>query len=299
MNASGGRTDVPPTENRVNVDVATVEGFGDEWKRFDQSRASTDELQALFFQYFKLFPWEAIPRNAVGFDAGCGSGRWAQFVLPRVGALHCIDASEEALNVAKRNLVGFTNAIFHHASVAAMPMPNASMDFGYSLGVLHHIPDTQAGISSCSQKLKPGAPFLLYLYYAFDEQPLWFRLLWRLSNAVRKVVSRAPFWLRYQICQVIAAIVYFPLARWAGLVERLGGDASGLPLTAYRRLSFYTMRTDALDRFGTRLEQRFTADQIRTMMRAAGFERIGFSDTPPYWCAVGYKESTCAALSER
>tara|TARA_B110000003_G_C16618896_1_gene522335 strand:+ start:251 stop:421 length:171 start_codon:yes stop_codon:yes gene_type:complete len=28
------------------------------------------------------------------------------------------------------------------------------MDFGYSLGVLHHIPDTQVWLNSCVQKLK-------------------------------------------------------------------------------------------------------------------------------------------------
>jgi hypothetical protein len=50
------------------------------------------------------------------------------------------------------------------------------------------------------------------------------------------------------------------------------------------------MRTDALDRFGTRLERRFTADQIKDMMEKAGLNRIKFSDSAPYWCAVGYKK---------
>ena len=49
------------------------------------------------------------------------------------------------------------------------------------------------------------------------------------------------------------------------------------------------MRTDAFDRFGTRLEHRFTANQIEKMMAEAGLDRIVFSDSPPYWCAVGYK----------
>jgi ubiquinone/menaquinone biosynthesis C-methylase UbiE len=290
MSRSERRTDRAPTDLRTNVDVATVEGFGDEWKRFDQSRASTTELRELFSQYFTLFPWNALPSGAVGFDAGCGSGRWAQFVLPRVGTLHCIDASEDALEVARRNLSGFTNVIFHLASVADMPIADASMDFGYSLGVLHHIPNTQAGIISCSRKLKAGAPFLLYLYYAFDERPLWFRTLWRLSDRLRKLISRAPFRLRHHICQVIAVVVYVPLARLAALIEKMGWNADAVPLSGYRRRSFYTMRTDALDRFGTHLEQRFTAEQIRVMMQSAGFERICFHDAPPYWCALGYKE---------
>ena len=50
------------------------------------------------------------------------------------------------------------------------------------------------------------------------------------------------------------------------------------------------MRTDALDRFGTRLEQRFTRAEIEAMMRAAGLERIAFSDQAPFWCALGYRK---------
>ena len=62
-----------------------------------------------------------------------------------------------------------------------------------------------------------------------------------------------------------------------------------LPLSYYRELSFYTMRTDAFDRFGTRLEQRFTADEIRSMMEAAGLTNVVLSTSVPYWCAVGYR----------
>jgi hypothetical protein len=49
------------------------------------------------------------------------------------------------------------------------------------------------------------------------------------------------------------------------------------------------MRTDAYDRFCTRLEQRFTRQQIEQMLSAAGFDRVRFSAQEPYWCAVGIK----------
>ena len=51
------------------------------------------------------------------------------------------------------------------------------MDFGYALGVLHHVPNTQEGLNSCIKLLKPGAPFLVYLYYSFDNRPNWYRNL--------------------------------------------------------------------------------------------------------------------------
>jgi len=279
-------------QSKTNIDIRTVNGFGDEWVKFDQTNLTGDELKRIFDSYFSIFPWSKLPEHAVGFDLGCGTGRWAKLVLPRVGMLHCIDPSK-ALEVAKRNLAAEskTNVQFHLASVDAIPLADSSMDFGYSLGVLHHIPDTQAAIASCVNKLKPGAPFLVYLYYAFDNRPFWFRWLWNISNLARKIISKLPFALRYIISQMIAVFVYYPLAKISHFSEKIGFSVSNFPLSAYRKNSFYTMRTDALDRFGTHLEKRFTREQIKNMMIAAGLEAIEFSEKTPFWCAVGFRKS--------
>lgn len=276
------------TENH-NIDSATVAGFGDEWSRFDQSDLPEAERREIFERYFAVFPWAALPADAEGFDLGCGSGRWAMMVAPKVGKLHCIDPSK-ALSVAKRNLENQSNCAFISADADAIPLADSSMDFGYSLGVLHHIPDTAKAMAQCVRKLKPGAPFLVYLYYSFENRPAWFRALWRTSELIRSIVSRSPFGLRFVFSQLLALIVYLPLARGAMLAERLGVNVSNFPLSSYRNGSFYTMRTDALDRFGTRLEQRFSKAEITIMMEAAGLRRVQFSNGEPFWCAVGYRD---------
>lgn len=274
-----------------NVDPQVAAGFGHEWSTFTQTEAEFDtaDREALFNDYFRIFPWHELPANAVGMDVGCGSGRWSAMVAPRVGHLHLLDASPDALAVARSNLAGAPNTEFHNASVGDIPLPDRSLDFAFSLGVLHHVPDTLAAIRSIAEKLKPGAPFLIYLYYALDNRPSWYRALWRFSNLFRLLISRLPPALRLFASQVIALLVYWPLARIAALAERLGMEAEGFPLAAYRNLGFYVMRTDAYDRFCTRLEQRFSRAEIEHMLGAAGFDRIEFSDTTPYWCAVGRK----------
>lgn len=276
-------------ETKSNISDDVVRGFGDEWSRFDQSALSEDEIVRLFDNYFSIFPWEFIREDSTGFDLGCGSGRWARLVAPRVAKLNCIDASFDALTIAKNTLSPLNNCQFYHASVDSIPLDNASQDFGYSLGVLHHVPDTQAGIIDCARKLKPGAPFLMYCYYAFDNRPLWFRVIWKASDLLRNVVSRMPMSIRYYVSQVIALIVYWPLSRLASLLYKVGVDVSNFPLSYYRNRSFYVMRTDALDRFGTRLEKRFTRKQLKFMLEKAGFENIIFSDSEPYWCVLGYR----------
>lgn len=275
-----------------NIDRRTVEGFGREWAAFDQHGLGPDEQRRMFDQYFSVFPFDDLPPDSEGFDLGCGSGRWAALAAPRVGLLHCIDPAPLALDVCRRRLAAAGNVTFHVASADSIPLPEDSQDFGYSLGVLHHIPDTARAMRDCVRKLKPGAPFLVYLYYSFDNRPAWFRSLWRASDLGRSVISRLPFGVRKMLTSAIAAVVYWPLARFAARREDAGADVGNWPLSAYRRASFYTMRTDALDRFGTRLEQRFSREEIERMMRSAGLEDIVFRDAEPYWVACGRKRAS-------
>jgi ubiquinone/menaquinone biosynthesis C-methylase UbiE len=275
--------------DQPNADQKVIDDFGAEWARFDQTGLSPAEQQALFDDYFSVFPWSTLPPGARGMDVGCGSGRWANLCAPKVGHLLLVDPAAAALNVAKHKLRQRDNVSFHHADVAHLPGADGEYDFAYSLGVLHHVPDTAMAIRSISAKLKPGAPFLVYLYYGLDNRPAWFRALWQLSNMLRNAIAASPRGFKHLVCEAIAATVYWPLARSARLAEVLGLPAKNLPLYFYRSLSFYTMRTDALDRFGTTLEQRFTRPQIQTMLEQAGFVDVVFREGEPYWCAVGTK----------
>jgi SAM-dependent methyltransferase len=274
-----------------NLDRRTVEDFGAEWSAFDQMQLSDAELDLQFEGYFGIFPWSSLPSGAIGFDAGCGTGRWAKRVAPRVGRLHCIDASAEAVAVAQVTLAANENCVVEVASIDALPFDDGSMDFGYSVGVLHHMPDPEQGLRRCVAKLGAGAPFLVYLYYALDNRPLWFRGIWWVAEATRRVLCRLPFRVKLMTTTLIATFVYWPLAR-AGLVaEAVGIDPEQFPLGPYRHRSFYSMRTDALDRFGTRLEHRFRREEIAAMMERAGLQEVTFSDHAPFWCAVGRRSA--------
>jgi SAM-dependent methyltransferase len=272
-----------------NLDERVVADFGREWQTYDQSAVPDEELRRQFERYFTVFPWAALPPEAVGFDAGCGSGRWARFVAARVGRLHCIDASAEAVQVAERTLAAVANCEFHVASVGDLPLAAESMDFGYSLGVLHHVPDTVSALQTCVSKLRPGAPFLVYLYYDIGHRPWWLRILFHAVTAARLRISAWPHRSKLAVTNAIAYVVYLPLARAARLGEHLGLAVEEWPLSFYRDRSMYTLRTDALDRFGTRLERRFTKDEVVSMLEDAGLTDIVVSPTAPYWCAVGIK----------
>jgi len=87
-----------------NLEASTVAGFGDEWSRFQQEKLSAEERKKVFDDYFRVFPWSNLPQNATGADVGCGSGRWAILMAPKVAHLHLVDASAESLAVAQKKL---------------------------------------------------------------------------------------------------------------------------------------------------------------------------------------------------
>ena len=272
-----------------NIDKKTVEDFGEEWNKYNQSSIPDEELKKSWNQYFDMFSFEELSNDSEGFDMGCGSGRWAKFVANKVHLLNCIDPSEKALNVAKRNLSNFSNIRYFNASVNDNILKENSQDFGYCLGVLHHIPDTLEGIKACAKLLKKNAPFLLYLYYNFENRSSFYKLIWRLSDFIRKIISSLSPKTKIFITSIIAYLIYYPLARFAFISEKLGIDVSNFPLSDYRKKPFYFMKTDALDRFGTRLEKRFSKDEIKRMLQEAGFRDIRFSKNMPFWVSISRK----------
>ena len=279
--------------HKENIDRKVVKDFGYEWSIFDNEKELSDiSLKEIWEDYFHIFPWNKLPKDGgVGADIGCGSGRWAKFVAPKVKKLYLIDPSIDAINVAQKKLLKFNNLEFLIASADSFIVDDELLDFAYSLGVLHHIPNTSQSFQSISKKLKKGAPLLVYLYYSLDNKPTFHRFLWGFSNLIRIFVSSLPSRWKYYISQVIAIFIYWPIARLGHLLVKLGIDVSNVwPLIYYSNKSFYFMKNDALDRFGTRLEHRFSKNEIKSLFIDNGFKDVVFSEREPYWCACGIKE---------
>lgn len=276
----------PPTPR--NVHEQTVRHFGEEWSIFSQERGweREDGLSKMFDAYFAALPDGALNASVVAGDFGAGSGRWASLLAPRVKRLYVLEPSTVAMGVARRNLAEFTNITFIEEPIGGPSSPAGSLDLAYSLGVIHHMPDSLQALKDIRATLKPGGFFVGYLYYALENRPRWYRAVWRSSDLMRARISRLPIARRRFATDVLAGLVYWPLARIARLLARCGVDTAAIPLSAYSDKSFYVMRNDALDRFGTPLEKRFTREELRALLMAAGYDvkTLVFSPNPPYWC---------------
>ena len=275
--------------SEANLDDDTVKSFGAEWERFPEF--TEQEIEKIGEDYFDIVNDSILTKNSHVLDVGCGSGRWSKFVAPKVLSVEAIDPSTSVITAA--NFLGEEkNVRVSQASVDNIPFSDNSFDLVFSLGVLHHIPDTEKGIIRCVDKVRNGGWFHIYLYYNLENRGSLYRYIYYFSSTLRRRISGYGDSQKFMIADLIAALVYYPLARLSKILRTIGLHkiSSKLPLAYYSDKSFTIMRNDALDRFGTPLEKRFSKDEISTMLRNAGLVNIEFSDKQPFWHAIGQKK---------
>ncbi|QDT12270.1 class I SAM-dependent methyltransferase [Planctomycetes bacterium K23_9] len=271
-----------------NLDPRTVESFGEEWEHF--SEFDEKDLGVIGPMYFSiLLPY--LNKEVNLLDAGCGTGRWSKYLSTKVGWIEAIDPSS-AVQAAGKLLEDSPNVRITRAGIGDIPFEDETFDVVISVGVLHHMPDTFEGIARCAEKLKPGGRLFVYLYYSCDNRGTLFRLCFKASNVLRRVVAALPSVLKQIVCDILAVTVYLPLVALARVIRWFSPKSEMfrlIPLSAYYDKSFWVIRNDSRDRFGTPLEQRFSKVEIEAMLTKAGLTNVEFSDHVPFWCAVAMK----------
>ena len=276
-------------ETEKNLDKETVKSFGEEWIKF--SSFDETEIERMGNEYFDILDHASVNTNSYVLDVGCGTGRWSYYLSPKVKFIEAIDPSDAVFSAA--NLTSAQpNIRVTKAGVDNIPFADNSFDFIFSLGVLHHIPDTPMAIKKIYEKIKPGGYFLVYLYYNLDNRGRVYKAIFRLSNSIREIISGMPKSLKQLLAEIISFTVYVPLVFLARICKAMFPTREWykkIPLSYYINKSLTIIRNDSLDRFGTPLEKRFSRVEIERMLYDAGFSDIVFSERTPFWHCIGKK----------
>ena len=270
-----------------NLDQEVIDRFGHEWADFDYAESETDEaLNAQFLaQCIPVSLSQFNAQTSVAADFGAGSSRWASQLLPYFSLVYALEPSGGANKALMKKFSHESRMRILQETVGMNSIPNESLDLAMSLGVLHHIPDTDLAIKNVASKIKGDGVFLCYLYYKLENKPLYYRGMFWTSNSLRWVISRLPYRLRRFLARIIARLIYLPLVHLAKLIGKTGRDIANFPLHHYANMPFVMLHVDALDRFTTSLEHRFSKSEIGNTLQAADFDTstLNFSESEPFW----------------
>jgi SAM-dependent methyltransferase len=262
------------TPEKVAADkAATAENFGWQWQHFVQS----DELYADQFLGWIAPVRPEFFQGKVVLEGGCGKGRHtelgAKWGAAEVIGVDLSDAVETAFAATRK----FENTHIVQADIYQLPFARV-FDYAFSVGVLHHLPDPQAGFASLAAKVRADGNLSAWVYGAENNEwitrfidPLREKFSSRIDRRLLLHLSKAPTALLY----LATKLIYGPLNR-----SNRGSELA--------KHLFYNDYLNAISRFGWREQHTIVFDHLV----APTSHYIRREDFEAWWRAVEAKDLT-------
>jgi len=192
----------------------TARAFGYEWNTY-RTTSREEDIVTFFWltgadpdvyeklpvsDVFTFYPTEADLHKVDGsrlagatvLDVGCGMGKYlavvGEFAKDAIG----LDLSDALLR-ARRVTANRQNIHLVQGNILAPPFARESMDFVYSVGVLHHTPDAHAAFLRCASLVKPAGALAVWLYPSELNTSPYARWVHRIQDDwLRPITCRLP-----------------------------------------------------------------------------------------------------------
>jgi SAM-dependent methyltransferase len=245
----------------------TLESFGYEWAAFPSIQP---EDEAFWQRYSADLDLDRFA-DSVAVDVGCGKGRFSWFLAPAVGSLVTFDGSA-SVAVAARNLATRDNVLVLRADLHHAPLADAAFDLVCCIGVLHYVPDPEAGFRAVARLVAPGGTLLLSVYSRAEQRGLR-NIGLRAATSLRRITARLPRRLLRVLSAPIAVALYIGLVLpgQAAQAAHLSAVARALPLQTYRGHPLRSLWLDTHNRLSAPFEHRFGETDVRGWLDGAGF----------------------------
>jgi SAM-dependent methyltransferase len=231
--------------------------FGYEWHRHAKtqldSASGSDRSGAAFRAKTALTRSELD--GALVLDVGIGTGRFAEVAMAAGARIVGVDLSRAA-EVAAANLG--EQAWVAQADLFHLPFEEGQFDVVYSIGVLHHTPDTRSAINAIARQVRPGGILAIWVYAPSIRT--------KVSDVYRRVTTRLPATMLYRLCALAARLDPVFRIPVVGLVFR-----TLLPISGERDRAWRTL--DTFDWYAPRYQWKHTYPEV-----FGWFEELGLVD---------------------
>ncbi|MBA4317324.1 MAG: hypothetical protein C0412_02885 [Flavobacterium sp.] len=243
----------------------TADSFAYEWKNI---YLENDFEKNNFYHFLSPFVIEKDLRGIVTVDIGCGSGRftkWAALAGTKVSfATDLGDSVEVAYKMTKHlKNVGIIQADIYH-----MPFVRV-IDFAYSIGVLHHLPQPKQGFLSLMKVLKVKGKMLIWVYSRrHNNRALFF------YEPLRTICRHIPKPILFKLCYIPAAIIH----SWNTICKTM--KLKNMPYSYYENFSFNMKLNDSFDVLATPKSNYYYSEEIEGWFHEAKLKGVKSFEHP-------------------
>jgi len=199
--------------------------------------------------------------SGVSLEVGCGYGRFVDVVQRMGGVIVGVDLSTDSINLAQRFVGLRPNVHLVQANLLKLPFRPGAFDSVFSIGVLHHCPDTREAFDAIRPFGKPGGQIAIWVYHPRNKIS---------ANRWRIVTTRLPHTVTYGWC-VLNQALFSPLRRLpgGGLVNAIIPGSRPGP----GRRFWMRVLTD-FDSLSPRYAHVHEEEEVRDWFERAGLERV-------------------------
>jgi SAM-dependent methyltransferase len=263
-----------------NIGDSTIRDFGIQWQAFSRIDAwsISDEL---FTSITPPFVSSEDLKGKKIAEIGAGSGNMTlQLLSASPRQLIAVEPSK-AMHVLKNNTAEYSEHMLYIYDTGENLPSDLDLDWIFSIGVIHHIPDPGPTIKAAYNALRSGGEILLWLY-GKEGNELYLSIMEPIRRLTKKMSHKKLNLLTYLILPLTYLYMYlckiFPL-----------------PLNSYVKnvlchMSAHGVRLVIYDQLNPHFAKYYTKAEAESLLQNAGFielklhQRLGYS-----WTVYGRK----------
>jgi SAM-dependent methyltransferase len=257
----------------------TIKDFGEQWLRYPDNEGYYGSLELFSDILSPFLKPEELRGRRVG-EIGSGVGRIVNMIL-RSGAKHVIAVEpSQAFEVLQRNILEPKKVTCLRVTGDKLPA-YANLDYVFSIGVLHHIPDPKPVVEAAFRALRPGGHFFVWLYGKEGN-----RLYLALLRILRIFTKRLPHFILASLVEVI----YWPLVLYLILCYVFPLPLCGYMCSVLEKMSPEKRRLIIYDQLNPSYAKYYTRDEAEKLLLNGHFENVRLHHRHGYsWTVIGTK----------
>ena len=223
----------------------------------------------------------SLIKNKIICEMGVGSGRILKNLIklsPK--RIYAIEPSE-AIEVAKKNNKNSEVEILYKKIPGQMINFKNEIDYIFSLGVIHHIPEAEIVCKKIYESLKPKGKFIIWLYGKEGNELYLF-----IFNNLRKVTRFMPD----KILNLFSIILNLFLSVYIFFCKYLNLPLKNYMMSVLKKCSFEKRKYIIFDQLNPSYSKYYTKKEVETLLSKSGFQKYEIVNRHQYsWTAIAEK----------